>query len=331
MSSRASRPLASTSLTLALLLPLTACEEPPAVAEDGGGTPTDDAHVEPRRGDDAAVDPPDGGDGGVEPTDGGMGDVDAGPAAPPADVLWFDDFESGDFSGFSWAPPNRTSIVRDDGCVVHDGDAVMNCGHEERRWESRPGSTGRHAMRFRYPAGSDIAEQRFVLPETLSELWVCYWIRVPLNFSHPAVSRDNQKFFALWQDDYEFHGVGTTATFQFRRHGDAGSSVSNYQIRPGSGGDRHTGEAGGAALWSVADRGRWMHSCIYARHGAEGRIEQWRRWEDETDYRMLYEATHDLGAMNWSAGYIMGWANAPYAENTEFLIDDFMVSATRPW
>jgi len=27
----------------------------------------------------------------------------------------------------------------------------------------------------------------------------------------------------------------------------------------------------------------------------------------------------------------MGWANAPYPENTEFLIDDFMVSSTRPF
>jgi len=27
----------------------------------------------------------------------------------------------------------------------------------------------------------------------------------------------------------------------------------------------------------------------------------------------------------------MGWANAPYPENTEFLIDDFMVRSTRPF
>lgn len=53
--------------------------------------------------------------------------------------------------------------------------------------------------------------------------------------------------------------------------------------------------------------------------------------EGEADYKQLYEASHDLGELPWRAGYIMGWANAPYPENTEFLIDDFMVSSTRPF
>lgn len=315
-----------------LLWLLSGCDQPPEAGDDGGAPPSEDVDARVAR--DAGDDPRPEGDAGPGTPDAGPAESDAGPSdppGPPAGALWFDDFESGDFDAFPWASPNRTSIVRDDGCVVHSGEPIMNCGHEERRWESRPGSAGRHAMRFRFPAGEDMAEQRFALPETLPELWICYWIRVPLNFSHPAVDRDNQKLFALWQDDYEFDGVGTTATFQFRRRGDGGSGVSNYQIRPGSGGGRHTGESGDASLWTEGDRGRWMHMCIYARNGAEGRIEQWRRWEGEADYEQLYEASHDLGELPWRAGYIMGWANGPYPENTEFLIDDFMVSTTRPW
>lgn len=94
---------------------------------------------------------------------------------------------------------------------------------------------------------------------------------------------------------------------------------------------RHTGEAGDATLWAYDDRGRWMHSCLYARNGADGRIEQWRRWEDETTYERLYSVDRDLGTLPWSAGYILGWANAPYSETTEFLVDDFLVTTTRPW
>jgi hypothetical protein len=256
------------------------------------------------------------------------------PEKPPVsgDVLFFDDFESGDFSapggGLRWGKPNRTSIVRSDGCAVHNGSPVRNCGDNRvRRWESGPGG-GNHALRIRYPAGQNMAEQRFTLPEPMDEVWISYWIRVPHNFSHPG-GNNNQKFFALWQDNYEYQGSGATATFQFRRSGD-GSRVANYQILPGSGSStsRHTGESGSAMLWTTADRGRWMKVVIHARNGTNGVVEQWVRWEGTRSWTQAYRNSGNLGSQPWSAGYLMGWANAPYSQDTEFLIDDFTVSRT---
>jgi hypothetical protein len=248
----------------------------------------------------------------------------------PGNVVFFDDFESGTMeggNGFSWGRNNRTSVVRDDGCAVWNNGAIMNCGQSDN-WENGPGVDGRHALRFRYAAGQNMSEQRFTLPEAMDEVWISYWIRVPVNFSHPG-GNNNQKFFALWQDDYEFSGSGATATFQFRASGD-GSRVANYQILPGSGSStaRHTGESGSAMLWTTADRGRWLKVVIHARNGTNGLVEQWSRWEGESNWTQLYSANQNLGSAGWRSGYIMGWANAPYSQDTEFLIDDFTVSAT---
>ena len=32
------------------------------------------------------------------------------------------------------------------------------------------------------------------------------------------------------------------------------------------------------------------------------------------------------GPDGWSAGYVLGWSNSGYAEETEFLVDEFPVS-----
>ena len=264
------------------------------------------------------------------------------PSSLPPIGFVTDTFESGDFSynetGFRWTSSRRISIVRDDGCVVFNGNYIMNCGHVASQWENGPGIDGRHAMRFRYPAGVEFSEHRFSIGQELQEVWFGYWLRVPINFYHPQDGPGNQKFFALWMDDYEFHGQGSTVTFQFRRQGTEGDSrVSNYVIRPEgfegrSGSSRHTGEMGGETLWTIADRGRWMHVVIRVKAAtsagaSDGVVQQWRRWEDESDYVQLFSRTDmDNHGSGWRSGYVMGWANSPYAQDTEFLIDDFTIS-----
>jgi hypothetical protein len=262
--------------------------------------------------------------------------------APPIagnDAIFCDSFESADMSatdshGFKWAGNNRTSIV-----VMAPGPKVV--WHNGRRDEAGPEGAdwtaheGKHALRFRYPAGEAWTEQRFDLGRAYPEVWIRYWLRVPKNFVHGSGDPSNHKFFALWMDGYSQHGKGPTIVWNFWRQPDGNSrfsfSLSNVPEPKG-----HHGLADDFIV-SPRDQGRWMQIVLYAKRSSspeanDGAARIWRRWQGEDAFTLVSETVGRAfnppsdGPQGWAAGYILGWANAAYAEDTEWLLDEFTVS-----
>jgi hypothetical protein len=270
------------------------------------------------------------------------------PGLSVAQAAFKDDFESADLShsenGFRWLGPNRTSIVRDDQRVVWAAGSTRNEGpYSGKQWENGPGKAGRHALRFDYPAGASMAEQRFVLGAPARDLWVRYWLRVPINFKH-GTGNTNNKLFAIWMDEYEYEGNGPTVVWQFRNDGGGGSNTVVYAIRSEPWtltSNRHTGEKQSQQFIRYPiDQGRWMELVFHVQAASrtdkpDGVIEMWRRWEGEQTFTLMHEITDAViqppqgGPSGWRAGYIMGWANATYEADTEFLVDNFEVSLNR--
>ena len=265
-------------------------------------------------------------------------------AAQSLDPIFADGFESGDFShsenGFRWARPNRTSIVRDDGCAVHI-DPPRCVEGNPGEWENGPGDSGRHSMRFRYPAGEAMSEQRFSIGGAYEEIWIRYWLRVPINFNMnpqgPNSSNNNQKFFALWQDGYSTQGTGGNIQWNFWRQSENGGARFTFSMSRDSLGGGHHGHY--ADFMLPEDAGRWMQVVLHAKTASgndtlDGEARIWRRWEDEAAFTLISESTGrgfaipESGPAGWQAGYIMGWANSTYVENTEFLLDDFVISTS---
>ncbi len=261
-----------------------------------------------------------------------------------AEIVFQDGFETGSMShsenGFRWAQNNRTSIVRDDGCAVHINPP--NCVEgNPGRWENGPGVAGRHSMRFRYPAGQAMSEQRFNIGGAYEEIWIRYWLRVPINFNMnpqgPNSSNNNQKFFALWQDSYSTRGTGGNIQWNFWRQAHNGGARFSFSMSNDSVGSGHHGHYDDFML--PEDAGRWMQVVLYAKTASgndslDGEARLWRRWENEPDFTLISESqgrgfgVPESGPAGWQAGYVMGWANSTYAETTEFLLDDFVVSTS---
>jgi hypothetical protein len=271
--------------------------------------------------------------------------ADAAPARSPdaaardaEEVLMFDGFESGDMSatnrdGFRWAQNNRTSVVTmapGPKVVWHNGPRELP-GPEGADWTAKH---GQYALRFHYPAGEAWSEQRFTLGGAYPEIWIRFWLRVPDNFVHGGGRPSNNKFFALWMDGYSQHGTGPTIVWNFWRQDDGKSyftfSLSNVERRG------HHGRADDF-LVSPRDQGRWMQIVLYAKmssspEATDGAARIWRRWEDEDALTLISESLGNRfhppkdGPQGWAAGYILGWANAAYAEDTEWLLDGFTVS-----
>ncbi|WP_417566830.1 hypothetical protein [Marinobacter sp.] len=253
--------------------------------------------------------------------------------------LIVDSFESGDMSatngdGFDWHPNNRTSVVTAERVVYNNGekDVAIPSG---RDWDPKHGE---HSLRFRYGAGDHMAEQRFNLGGDYEDIWFQYWVKVPINYSHGQSSPNNHKFFALWMDGYSYKGEGPTVAWEFWGASD-GSSRLAFHYSEGSS-TIMGGHQGRADFISVPDdRGRWMEITIHAKASSNGQsndgvIELWRRWENESpSQRMLMHQKTDAvlpiptqGPQGWHAGYFMGWANAAYAKDTEWLVDYITIS-----
>lgn len=267
------------------------------------------------------------------------------PDAKP--VLFYDNFESGNTSstndtGFKWGQNNRTSVVTMDEqgpVVVWNNGKVSNRPTGKVNWQAHD---GKHALRFRYPAGEAMAEQRFDLGKACPELWLRFWLKVPENFQHASNgTRTNNKLLALWMDDYEFKGNGPTVVWQFRRSGDGASQNTVYHVATAVGqSQRHSGEHSGQVAPFVTvpdDRGKWMQVVfrVVAASDAQSRdgvIQMWRRWDKEDAFTQLFNITDAMthipegGPAGFRYGYLLGWANASYTNTTEWLLDGFTVS-----
>lgn len=230
-------------------------------------------------------------------------------------------------SGFRWLQLNYTTVVK-----TLSGTLTKVWGASGTMTQALTGSNhtckvGTSCLRFYYPAGNNMSEQRFALGKYYNDLWIRYWIRVPANYSHGSL---NNKFLSLWVNTYDTSG---TVTWQTRP---AGGGSSNIVVQDGG----VTGaETQSTPFISVpADRGRWMQVVIHVKSASssgarDGVIQFYRKWDGETSFKKLHEK---LNASTWQSGsasqgiaygYLMGWANDPYDVNTEWLVDDFTVAA----
>ncbi|ABC30133.1 protein of unknown function [Hahella chejuensis KCTC 2396] len=263
-----------------------------------------------------------------------------------AGVFFQDSFESADIlstneEGFRWGSLNRTSIVRDDQFIVWKGRGTGSKAEDGpvagRKWE---GSDGRHALRFRYPAGEAFAEQRFDMGEAHGELWISYWVRVPINYSHDNVdgSAANNKFFSLWMDGYSNKGEGSSFWLSMEPAGGGNTDLAFTYSKGG-----HTASIAMQQhkpfINKATDRGKWMQVVMHLKNASyngakDGVIETWRRWADESSFTQLHKAanipfrTPSQGPQGFKTGYLLGWANGAYGQDTEWLLDDFKLSDT---
>ncbi|MEL7023452.1 MAG: hypothetical protein AAGL69_06855 [Pseudomonadota bacterium] len=251
-------------------------------------------------------------------------------------------FESADMSlsspeGFTWEDNNRTSVVFGDGTR---NVAVWNNGPRnnevDRDWQAWDGD---HSLRFIFPAGENWSEQRYNLGTPQTDIWYSYYIRVPLNYYHcDNCARANNKFFAVWMDGYETSGDGSTFWMNMLSGGNGNSDIA---LSYSQGGNTNSGgfQQQRRFITVPQDRGRWMEIVVHltteSSDGAnDGVIEVWRRWTSESDFTQLHSLSNaglripDNGPRGFIRGYFLGWANGPYSEDTEWLIDNITISTS---
>lgn len=193
---------------------------------------------------------------------------------------------------------------------------------------------GTHSLGLRFGPDSlgkdSSAEGRFSLGRNLTEVWIEFMLYVPANYTHRNESPNNNKFFRIWGDNYSSaNKVGASTT----RSGDASALSFEYNYKTWGDGTLGFGPSSVAGARSPTTtfggpefRDRWTRVRVHARHvsaeNADDAILQ--LWFDDTmvlDFRNVPQKYDPLRPF-WNAGYLLGWANSGFTDETIFYVDN---------
>lgn len=262
---------------------------------------------------------------------------------PPEGTLYFADkliggVRRGSQSGYGWL--SNTSEVTIDSRNPYPGDT--------------------HSLFFLFPAAGGTPEQRFILGQNLTEIYLGWYRYIPNGsegtgsaayFHRNGPSSDNNKELRLW-DSY---AGDPDTSYANERVKTGGSTIPeptsggydnldiNNQIiwRDASGALIRYGDAGwpapppfGYSSWTVVgDLGTWMKTQFYAKlesaNDAHDGIVQW--WKNGTlvfsNTGLAFRDYQDLG--NWfKYGYLYGAANSGFDNDTILQVTRFRMAST---
>ena len=237
--------------------------------------------------------------------------------------------------------PDSNPVPEGQNIIFADGFNTGDLSHAEgdARWTSTKEITivensGNFVADFRYEGSSDLsadafAELRFDLGEVYPELWLQYDLYIPAHYHHrDAESSDNNKMLRLWHTEYsDEEKVGfsawqntngfSTATADWRKIGEGigskGARVDDFI--------------------TADDLGKWMSLKVYvkaATANAPGTFKLWKNGElvmDNEDILENYATDEEHG---YRKGYLLGWSNSGFNEETHLLIDNVVFSENDP-
>lgn len=218
-----------------------------------------------------------------------------------ADVIAEDDFESGRFKSV-WGALTSVTLA------------------ELPSYTKREG----HAMRFFFQGGNSTAdsfsEARFDLGREYMQLTIEFDLYVPTNYNHrrPGDNTNNNKFFRLWTKTYDdIEKVGASMLTE-----DGGSTIgSDYRLEPSYG--QSTAVKNESRFITEEDKGRWMAVRIDVKAPTDKSLGSIRIYKNGrlhlNDDRVK---NHLPGSQGYRYGYLLGWANSGFSEDTIMFIDN---------
>lgn len=155
----------------------------------------------------------------------------------------------------------------------------------------------------------------------------------------------NNKFLAVWTDEYSGRGTGSTIVWCTELDWASEDKGSHITVAYSTGGGTGSGApVSGGVLVRPQDVGKWIdlvfHGRFPSREGLrDGVVETWFRREGEPAWTKAHDIRDAALARpvgfpdslrNWGRGYLMGWANSGYDQPTTFHISRIEHGLTRP-
>ena len=289
----------------------------------------------------------------------------SGPEGFIGDGYFQDGFVSGDMlangNGFQWAGRKGqlgtknflTSVIKkqDDNlwyAVYNNADLtsggasngnLLTDNPNPAYYDAKSNST---SLRARFPAGTKDTGEQGIYHTGIEEIWIAYQVKIPDNWAVPTGSSPNNKWLQWWCGTNAQYDVAGTTQFSMNTYADGSiSGQENLHVNCKDGTDGvYNGETIASNFYDANDAGKWMHlayrfKCSSAGNAADGACEIYRKWDGDASYAKIVDQQNlklakTPNSAGLQAGYLLGYANRTYAADTEFIIDDFELSLTKP-
>jgi hypothetical protein len=204
---------------------------------------------------------------------------------------------------------------------------------------------GTKSARFRYPAqavdsGDANSELRFNLGGLYKEVTIEFDLLIPSNYQHRnEASSDNNKFFRLWgstgandgYDSPEKIGASLWPTAV------AGTSNSVSSLQPDW---NLNGQGVGPKgqfdddFVNATDLGQWRRVKIYCKHATaannDGVLKIWKDGVLVSNNTAMQNYNASATDHAFQKGYLMGWSNSGFTNQTDFYIDNIKFFVASP-
>lgn len=190
---------------------------------------------------------------------------------------------------------------------------------------------GSKSLRFRYVANGHWSEQKFTLDAHYTELTFKYKFFVPVNYEHrtsgTGYEGPNNKFFRLWGDP-GYSSIEKVGASLYPGSSTANSDLSCEWDGTGAGMGQKTPLM--TNFITPTDYGTWFDVVLYVKHesaaGANDGV--FAVYKNGVALRNASMNNYNSTAGNAHAfryGYLMGYANSAYTNQTDFFIDNFKI------
>lgn len=222
-----------------------------------------------------------------------------------------DGFESGTLGGTLWGDATSVTVSAD---RAH---------------------TGSRSAKFHFAGDPSLdadawSELRFDLGAVYPDLWLRYRLFIPANFTHrDATGSDNNKFIRLWGSTYDdLEKVGASTWLDSPADGHSSLIVDWNSHGDGIGPKGSVRER----FIAAADRGTWMDVMIHATAATattRGTFQVWKNGTLAIDGTGTVDNYTAGGAHGYRYGYLLGWANSGFTQDTDLFIDDVVFGTTQ--
>lgn len=142
----------------------------------------------------------------------------------------------------------------------------------------------------------------------------------------------NNKFMVIWQGDYGSASSGNSICFEYWHTGRNTSNLGHYPAKD-KGAWRQTNTVHDKVfIDETKDRGKWIevifHIKVASSANNDGIIELWKNGEKYFNIQNLPNHSQ-LGFNYFDKGYLLGWANSGFDEETIFYIDNVVFSTNK--
>lgn len=230
-----------------------------------------------------------------------------------AKVIYTDNFNSGDFAlnddSTIWTDKAMVSIVE-----LKDGNKAADFNFK-----------GNHDL-----SADAMSELRFDLGKLYTEFWMQFDVYIPKNYTHrDGESTDNNKFFRLWPETYsdsekigaslmrDKSNFGSLIAIDYSKQADWGLSLA----------------AGGTAsdYISINDLGKWIRVKVYIKTASTSSFAEIAIYKNGSLFIQDSPALDYNPSVNGVRyGYLLGWSNSGFDEDTHILIDNFYITENEP-